>query len=333
MSILKALAFLGIGFLCVLGPVAMLMSEKKLFDPAEGGIFWARIVMAAVMVMLALWMVLLVLRTAGRWLMADAGILLRGEEVVFRVPRLAGWFRPFYSVEEVALPRASVKGTSFSASESSVLTVETDRGRVEIPSGAFGADLYAVEAAVKGPSASAEPKAEWAASSRMRRIIGGVIAAVIGAPIAAMIVVCIAMPKNKEAPAICGVALALCFILSLAFIMLLACYRGRLIADARGVFYACGGTVSFAPWELLDPAGVDIPVNPMVHGLLSYWRTLVIKTRAPFLKRPACKIHLARFLGMGFPIDEIRKALQDMIAINAASAARAGSPEKPAQSP
>jgi len=202
---------------------------------------------------------------------------------------------------------------------------------VEIPSGAFGADLYAVEAAVKGPSASSEPKAEWAASSRMRKIIGIVIAGVIGLPIVAMIVVWLAAPKNEAGPVICGMALALCLILALAFIMLMASYRGRLVADARGVFYACGGTVSFAPWELLDPAGVDIPVNPMIHGLLSYWRTLVIKTRAPFLKRPACRIHLARFLGMGFPIDEIRKALQDMIAINAASAARAGTPGAPKQ--
>ncbi len=308
-------------FLAYAGMLTLFIYKNTLLAPWATwrvGLYVLALALAAI---LALWFLFHGVRVASRFFLPDAGVYVHPGKVLFQLPRVRAWWNPFHGLRTIEVPFADICHLHFSVATRSRLTVLTDHSAVEIPSGTFEIDNYALDARLRQVLAGAfsgsaktealtplEPKRRWTASVNQRLLTAVLGLAFMLGPLA--VLGCVARFLQGNTDVVVLAFLELFCLLSLlhgaAAVALAVLGGGTLVMDARGLFWENGGNLCFLSWEALSHGLVRLGYPALGMGL---WKGLTLRTQPSFNSGAPCKVRLGNFLGMGFPLGEVGSSL------------------------
>jgi hypothetical protein len=259
-----------------------------------------------------LWMLVLVIRLSSRWAQTDAGVYVISSGFRFAIPHERGWWYPFLELLEKDVPIAELRSAHFNISEKSTLTLETDKEKIDIPSGTFQVGGYTLDAMIRQSTGDRikpiESEKVWSASLGVRMVM--IVIGLILTLGPAILIGIFGTADNPEAFDSASKVSAPFFIAGIALLALSVIHGGQVVVDGRGVFFERGGKVSFISWEALAGGRVTYRREALTLGL---WSHLSIETHATFRRRADCRIRLTRIAGLGFPLRKIEKLLTNRL--------------------
>ncbi len=270
--------------------------SARLFAASQGGVVWIRYGFVIAIGLVGLFLVAACVRIILRWT-SSARIAIEGGELVLRIPKRRSWWMLIQTtVVETRIRIAEIRALRVLPHRPAVLEIEASQ-TIEIPSKLFATGVYTIDAALREaigsgawphPTARLESLATWKTSHVVSVVMPIVGLALVASGIAIAGLLALDGGKLGFLP----------FLLGLGLLIAVAFYRGRIILDARGMFFERGGTTTYLAWSEIDPATFDVRSN-----LLGAWQELRVAS-AKTSTAPQV-ISLNRILGLGFPLGKI----------------------------
>jgi hypothetical protein len=277
--------------------------RARLFDDKEGPIVFFRMGFVAAIAIGALLLMVACARIVQRWTMSSCRISIDGDTIVLRLPRRRRWWMPLLPrCEELRIATAEVRALRILPHDPAVLEIEAGTRTAYVPSKLFSVGVFSLDAALREvigsgkwphPTARPDELRRWNASTVVQLAMPIVGVALLVASMALLIATRGAIGKPALVP----------FVFGLGLLIAVAFYRGRIVLDARGMFFERGGTTTFVAWSELDVQSLGIRSN-----LLGAWNELRVET-AKASTAPQ-RISLNRILGLGFPLRDISSELE-----------------------
>jgi hypothetical protein len=279
----------------------LVTGEKSVWNRGE------RVIAMIPLSILGLWMVyhlICFIRTVQRWIFHfspnnSSGIYLKRDIIEFRVPIRWSRWNPLLKMRVVEMPVNDVCNTTFSDKRRPSLIVHTSRETIEIPSGTFTTGGYTLEQklrehcpAIKSPVPGT---VVWQPSTKAKLTLLATGGAILAASVIVIALVYASQPGDPESMFGFKIVALVAFLFGLGPILLSLLYSGQIIVDRRGVFYERSSKLLFISWQSF-------------HSMKESNELGIKNIKIKGKNKQA--IALSNMFGMGFPIDEIKQAVE-----------------------